>query len=56
MLREIAGTTTRGAVGPHLPALREKPFSAPKAPPLDIEKMFIINNLDTIWPSLAAAE
>src|SRR5438132_14231313 len=33
MLREIAGTTTRGAVGPHLPALRDKTlFSARSAP------------------------
>jgi len=56
MLREIATTTTRGAVRSRLPALREKTLFSPKAPPLDIEKMFLINNLDTIWPSLAAAE
>jgi hypothetical protein len=33
-----------------------KRFSAPKVPPLGIEKMLLINSLDTIWPSLAAAE
>ena len=56
MNREIGSTTTRGGVGSHLPALREKTLFSARSAPLDIENIILINNLDTIWPSLAAAE
>jgi len=56
MVREIGTTTTRGGVRSHFPAGRKKRFSAPEEPSLSIENIFLINALDTIWPSLAAAE
>jgi hypothetical protein len=42
-------------IGIPLPA-GEKRFSAPEEPPLNAENMLQITNLDTIWPSLPAAE
>ena len=56
MVREIGATTARGAVGPCLPALKEKTLFTPETPPIDIENIIPINRLDTIRPTLAAAE
>jgi hypothetical protein len=56
MVRKMGTTTTRGAIGTHLPAGRGKTLFSARSAPLDIENIILINNLETIWASLAAAE
>jgi hypothetical protein len=56
MVRKMGTTTTRGAIGTHLLAGRGKTLFSARSAPLDIENMLPINNLGTIWLSLAAAE
>jgi hypothetical protein len=45
MVREIGTTTTRGAVGPHLPALREKTLFGPRSAPSRHRKHYLDQQL-----------